>query len=125
LWNCRLGGNNQNTCRNTFTLNSHTLDRIFNNYLTAQYNLSYTIDMKTAISLPDPLFKSAERAAHRLRMSRSRFFAAAASHYIREIHRNDVTERLNAVYGGKEQHDSRLPESIAKMQMTTIKKEQW
>ena len=34
--------------------------------------------MKTAISLPDPLFRSAERAAHRLRMSRSRFFAAAA-----------------------------------------------
>jgi metal-responsive CopG/Arc/MetJ family transcriptional regulator len=81
--------------------------------------------MKTAISLPDPLFKSAERVAHRLRMSRSRFFAAAASHYIREVRRNDVTERLNAVYCGKGQGDSQVPESIATMQMAVLKKEQW
>jgi metal-responsive CopG/Arc/MetJ family transcriptional regulator len=79
--------------------------------------------MKTAISIPDPLFKSAERAAHKLRMSRSRFFAAAASHYIREVSRTDITERLNSVYN--ENTDSHLPQSIAKMQMAAFKKEKW
>jgi hypothetical protein len=58
-------------------------------------------------------------------MSRSRFFAAAASHFIRETRRNDVTEQLNAVYSGKGQSDSRIPASIATMQMAAIKKEQW
>jgi metal-responsive CopG/Arc/MetJ family transcriptional regulator len=81
--------------------------------------------MKTAISLPDPLFKSAERTAQRLRMSRSCFFAAAASHFIREVARTDTTERLNAVYGGKPRSDFQLPESIAKMQLTSIKREKW
>jgi hypothetical protein len=58
-------------------------------------------------------------------MSRSRFFAAAASHFIRETRRNDVTEQLNAVYRGKGQSDSRLPASISRMQTAAIKKEQW
>jgi metal-responsive CopG/Arc/MetJ family transcriptional regulator len=81
--------------------------------------------MKTAISLPDPLFKSAERAARKLRMSRSRFFATAASHFIRETRKYNVTERLNAVYGEKGQNDSRVPSSITEIQMAAIRKERW
>ena len=80
--------------------------------------------MKTAISIPDTLYKSAEKAAHKLRMSRSRFFTTAASRYVREIQRNDVTERLNAVYGN-DLNDSRLPTSIMRMQRAALQKEEW
>ena len=39
----------------------------------------YSIAMKTAISLPEDTFRRVERAARRLGMSRSEFFARAAA----------------------------------------------
>ena len=55
--------------------------------------------MKTAISLPDPLFHSAERLAKRLKVSRSALYATAVADYVAQHHRNSVTARLNEVYG--------------------------
>jgi metal-responsive CopG/Arc/MetJ family transcriptional regulator len=81
--------------------------------------------MKTAISLPDPLFKSAEAAAKKLRMTRSRFFATAASHYLKELHKENVTEKLNAVYGEKSAHESRVPEAVDRMQYASLKSGKW
>jgi metal-responsive CopG/Arc/MetJ family transcriptional regulator len=80
--------------------------------------------MKTAISIPDQLFKTVEKAAYKLHMSRSRFYSTAASHYLREIQINDVTERLNAVYGNN-CDDSKLPPSILQMQQTALPKDEW
>jgi antitoxin MazE6 len=54
--------------------------------------------MKTAISLPDPLFAEAESAAKALRLSRSALYARALRRYLTRFRRHDVTERLNAVY---------------------------
>jgi len=56
------------------------------------------MDMKTAISIPDPVFEAAEELAHRLGMSRSRLYAEAIDRYVAEHRTQDVTERLDEVY---------------------------
>ena len=55
--------------------------------------------MKTAISLPDSLFQSAERTAARLGIPRSQLVARALEEFIQHHQTDQVTERLNAVYG--------------------------
>jgi len=57
----------------------------------------YTIGMKTAISLPDDVFKEAERFAHRSRKTRSQLYAEAIAEYLARHAPDDVTERLNRV----------------------------
>jgi metal-responsive CopG/Arc/MetJ family transcriptional regulator len=54
--------------------------------------------MKTAISIPDDLFTSAEALARKLGVSRSRLFATAVAEYLAKHRAAKVAERLNAVY---------------------------
>ena len=42
----------------------------------------YTRSMKTAISIPDDLFREVEACSRRLKLSRSRLFATAAREYL-------------------------------------------
>ena len=58
--------------------------------------------MKTAISLPDDLFESAEALARRLGMSRSGLIAAALAEFVAKHRGTKVSERLNAVYAAEE-----------------------
>jgi len=55
--------------------------------------------MKTAISLPDDLFQSADALAERLGISRSQLFATALAEYLAKHQSRKLTDRLNAVYG--------------------------
>lgn len=57
--------------------------------------------MKTAVSLPDTLFKAAESLAGRLGVSRSRLYAAALEEYIARHQARRVSERLDAVYSSE------------------------
>jgi len=67
--------------------------------------------MKIAISVPDAIFRAADRAARRLRVPRSRFYARAVEAYLKQQVRPDITERLNAVYrDGKNRPDRAIPE---------------
>ncbi len=54
--------------------------------------------MKTAISLPDDLFRSADSLAERLGVSRSQLFATAVAEFLAKHQARKVTEQLNAVY---------------------------
>jgi len=54
--------------------------------------------MKTAISLPDDLFESADELAERLGVSRSELYAEAVAEYLAKHRNEDVTARLNEVY---------------------------
>jgi metal-responsive CopG/Arc/MetJ family transcriptional regulator len=54
--------------------------------------------MKTAISIPDPVFEAAERLAQRLGKSRSELYTTAIRDYLKEHRDEDVTERLNEIY---------------------------
>ncbi len=55
--------------------------------------------MKTAVSLPDNLFKQADEMAAELAIPRSQLVALALEEFIRTHRKQDVTERLDAVYG--------------------------
>jgi hypothetical protein len=61
--------------------------------------LCYTKGMKTAISLPDSLYEEAERTAQDLGIPRSQLFAKALEEFIAFHKRENVTEKLNRIYG--------------------------
>ena len=54
--------------------------------------------MKTAISIPDDIFLSADRLAKRLQMSRSELYARAVKQYVAECRYAGVKEKLDEVY---------------------------
>jgi metal-responsive CopG/Arc/MetJ family transcriptional regulator len=64
--------------------------------------------MKTAISLPDDLFESAEALARRLGMTRSRLVATALAEFVAKHRVSRVTERLDAVYAAEPQSPDKL-----------------
>jgi len=51
--------------------------------------------MKTAISIPDDLYRGAERLARRTKRSRSRLFADAMREYLAHHSPDEVTEAMN------------------------------
>jgi metal-responsive CopG/Arc/MetJ family transcriptional regulator len=90
--------------------------------LTVGYNSSHTNVMKTAISLPDAVFKAGERHAARLRISRSQLYATALEEYLARHSDDAITERLNAVYG---EEPSTLDPILHSMQARSIQGESW
>jgi len=53
--------------------------------------------MKTAVSLPDSLFRAAEQHARRTRKTRSQFYAEALAEYLARHAPDEVTEAMNRV----------------------------
>ena len=53
--------------------------------------------MKTAISLPDVVFRAAERQAKRTRKSRSQLYAEALAEYLNRHAPEEVTDAMNRV----------------------------
>ena len=61
--------------------------------------------MKTAISLPDSVFRKAERFAQRLKKTRSKLYVDAIVEYLERHAPDTMTEAMNQVcekVGGKE-----------------------
>jgi metal-responsive CopG/Arc/MetJ family transcriptional regulator len=54
--------------------------------------------MKTAISIPDKLFRVAERTAKQLGIPRSQLFSIALEEYVSHHNQDIITEKLNAIY---------------------------
>ncbi|PJZ66064.1 ChpI protein [Leptospira wolffii] len=54
--------------------------------------------MKTAVSIPDELFKTAEKTAKRLGIPRSQLFAKALEEFIEFHSKESITEKLNKLY---------------------------
>jgi metal-responsive CopG/Arc/MetJ family transcriptional regulator len=66
--------------------------------------------MKTAISIPDRVFRSAEQLAARLGVSRSELYSKALAALV-EKHRDSlITSRLNEIYGPDRESSSLDPE---------------
>ena len=76
--------------------------------------------MKTAISIPDPLFEAAERAAKQLNVSRSVLYARAVEEYVRDLERKNLTARFNAAL---EDGDDGLDPALANMQYARLDEE--
>jgi len=79
--------------------------------------------MKTAISLADPLFKSADALARRLGVSRSELFANAVAEFIAQHDRTRLTERLNAVYADAANEAPDL--GLAALQARSLPRDRW
>jgi hypothetical protein len=56
--------------------------------------------MKTAISVPDDTFQRVERAAKRLGVSRSEFYARAALSWLDALDDEDTTDAINRAISG-------------------------
>jgi len=80
--------------------------------------------MKTAISIPDPIFESAEKLAKRLGISRSQLYSKAVDALVEQHRYNGVTEQLDAVY---EVHSdaSRLPQDAETLQLRSLDGDEW
>ena len=83
---------------------------------------SYTSGMKTAISLPEKIYREAERFARRVRKTRSRLYAEAIAEYLARHAPNGVTEAMNQVC-------DRIGSSVDKFQTKAARnllaREQW
>ena len=84
-----------------------------------RYNRGYTMDMKTAVSLPDPVFRSADRLAARLGVSRSELYCRAIKELLARHEDAAVTEQLDALYGEPDVSSSLDPE-LAQLQSATL-----
>jgi metal-responsive CopG/Arc/MetJ family transcriptional regulator len=75
--------------------------------------------MKTAISIPEEVFRSAEQLADRLGVSRSELYSKAVAELVAK-HQDDIVKlRLNEVYGpGGE--DSSLDKHVAAIQHRSL-----
>ncbi len=78
--------------------------------------------MKTAISVPDDLFRKAEATARRLRVSRSELYAKAIAEYLKEQDRSAITERLNDVYS---RHTAKVDSGLHRAQLTSLGNDPW
>lgn len=85
-------------------------------------NSGYTPGMKTAISLPDEVFKNAEKLASRLKVSRSELYARALQDYVRQHAPDAVTEAYNRVCSEVE---AQPDEFIRLAARKTLKRAEW
>jgi metal-responsive CopG/Arc/MetJ family transcriptional regulator len=78
--------------------------------------------MKTAISIPDALFQTADELADRLGMSRSELYQRAVRRFVEEHRDEEITAALNRVY---ENVDSSLDPFWAAIQAASLGDEEW
>ena len=80
--------------------------------------------MKTAISIPDDIFESAERAAKALGLSRSELYATAVREFVERYRTDNVTERLDRVYA-QDDSSSSLDTRLRALQAYSLDSEDW
>lgn len=78
--------------------------------------------MKTAISIPDEVFESADEVAHRLGMSRSEVYVTALKSFLEKHQFDRITEKLNEIYT---QTPSDLDTTLRNMQTRSLGKVKW
>jgi len=90
--------------------------------LAAEYNYGYTLGMKTAISIPDGVFKAAERLARRLKISRSELYATAVASFLERHAEKEITGALNEVYASE---PSAVDPVLSSLQAASLPREDW
>lgn len=78
--------------------------------------------MKTAVSIPDPVFQEADLLAKRMGISRSELYASAIQAYVQARRADDITEALNRVYS---EEDSSLDPVLAALQSRALSRDDW
>ena len=78
--------------------------------------------MKTAISLPDELFRQGDAFAERHGASRSQVYANALAEYLARHRGEEITAKLNEVLANE---PAGLEPAFAKVQAESIGREEW
>ena len=78
--------------------------------------------MKTAISIPNDIFITADRLAKRLSMSRSELYTNAVQKYITECRHIGVKEKLDQVYASEK---ASIDTALLNAQAASIPGEEW
>jgi metal-responsive CopG/Arc/MetJ family transcriptional regulator len=78
--------------------------------------------MKTAISIPDRVFRDAERLAGRLKKSRSQMYSEAVAEYVIRHEPDSVTEQINAVCA---EVDTRPDPFVAAAARRVLERTEW
>jgi metal-responsive CopG/Arc/MetJ family transcriptional regulator len=89
-----------------------------------RHSRGYTMDVKTAISIPDALFREAETMAKKRAISRSELYAAAIARYVKDERFSGVREQLDAVYGANSK-ESDIDAKLTAMQSRSLPREKW
>lgn len=78
--------------------------------------------MKTAVSIPNPLFEAADELAARLGLSRSELYSRALSDYLEKRLERRITEKLDKVYSST---SSKLDPALARLQTASLPPDEW
>ena len=78
--------------------------------------------MKTAISIPDPIFELAEKTARKMKLSRSELYSQALAEFLSKRQPEKVTQALDEVY---ELESSSLDRLLEMMQRSSLPEEEW
>ena len=78
--------------------------------------------MKVAVSIPDLLFRDAERVSRRLRVPRSQLYSRALEAYVRQHSGGETTARMNAAL---EKVGSRLDPGWETPGLEVLRREKW
>jgi metal-responsive CopG/Arc/MetJ family transcriptional regulator len=80
------------------------------------------VSVKIAVSIPDPVYREAERAAKHLGLSRSRLYATALSEFLARHKPANVKAQLDQVYSAE---CARLDKVVDRMQSLSLPREDW
>jgi metal-responsive CopG/Arc/MetJ family transcriptional regulator len=78
--------------------------------------------VKTAVSLPDELFKKAELVAKRMHVSRSELYALALSGYLRTRDEEEIARKLREFY---DKEPAIVDEVLHRAQLRVMKRSEW
>lgn len=82
--------------------------------------------MKTAISIPDDIFKDIDKLSKELHCSRSQILTDAAREYIEKLKNERILEALNKAYSEKEtDQEAELRRKGKKHYAKLLKGERW
>ncbi len=78
--------------------------------------------MKTAISLPDDLFRAADRTAKRMGVTRSELFREALIAFLKEHDRQIITDKLNEIFATE---SNSLDPVLRRLQTLSLPHDDW
>ena len=78
--------------------------------------------MKLEISIPNPIFESAQQLSQKLGMTLGELYTAALAAYVATYQDSDITEALDRVY---ETEHSELDPVLVQIQAVSIPSEPW
>jgi len=78
--------------------------------------------VKTAISIPDSIYKAAEKLTAQLGMTRSALYTEAIKKFLLDFRNDRITEKLNEIF---EKESSNLDPVLEKMQTISMEEVEW